>query len=130
MAKILSIIAAMVLVLHGLIHVIGTVADLKLGSIEGFSYKTALLGRHWEVGERGMWIFSALWAVAAIGFVVAAVALLAEWGWWKAQLIGVTLFSLALNALDWSTAYAGFIIDSVILTVLGLGPRLATWFSP
>ena len=75
MAKILTIIAASVLILHGLIHVIGTVVYLKLGMIEGFSYKTTLLGGRWDVGERGTWISGILWAVAAIGFVVAAVAL-------------------------------------------------------
>lgn len=42
--------------------------------------------------------------MAAIGFVAAAVALLAGWGWWQPVLVGVTLFSLVLTALDWSNA--------------------------
>lgn len=129
MAKIITIIAAIVLVLHGLIHLMGTAVYMKLGTVEGLSYKTTLLGGRWDLGAGGIWVFGALWAVAAIGFVVAVMALLAGSGWWQPVLVGVTLFSLVLTALDWSSAYAGTIINIVILAVLWLGPRITSWFS-
>lgn len=74
-------------------------------------------------------MFGALWTVAAVGFIIAAVALLAGWGWWQPVLVGVTLFSLVLTALDWNTAIVGVILDAVILAVLWPGPRIANWFS-
>jgi len=40
-----------------------------------------LLGGRWDLGEGGIRVFGALWAAAAIGFVAAAAALLAGWGW-------------------------------------------------
>jgi hypothetical protein len=80
------------------------------------------------LGANGIAVYGALWAVAAIGFVVAAVALLAGWSWWRPVLIGVTLFSLALTALDWGVAYAGVIINIVILVVILLGPKIVNWF--
>jgi hypothetical protein len=123
------IIAAFVLVLHGLIHLMGTTVYMKLGTLEALPYKTTLLSGRWDLGEGGIRAFGALWAVAAIGFVVAAVALLAGWGWWQPTLIWVALFSLVLTALDWSNAYAGVIINIVILAVLALGPRIAGWLS-
>jgi len=123
------IIASIVLILHGFIHLMGTTVYMKLGTIEALPYKTTLLGGRWELGEGGMWAFGALWAVAAIGFVAAAAALLAGWSWWQPALVAVALFSLALTALDWSTAYAGAIINIVILAVLGLWGRIAGWFS-
>lgn len=98
---------------------------MQLTTIEGMAYKTTLLGGRWDLGEAGIRVFGALWVVAAIGFAVAAVALLAGWGWWQPVLVGVTLFSLVLTALDWSNAFASVIINIVILAVVLLGSRIA-----
>lgn len=111
MSKTIIIIASIVLLLHGLIHLMGTAVYIKLTTIEGFVYKTTLLGGRWDLGEGGIRVFGVLWALAAIGFIVGAVALLAGWGWWQPVLVGVTLFSLVLTGLDWSVAYAGIIIN-------------------
>ena len=116
------IIASVLLIFHGLIHLMGTAAYMKLAVIDQLPYKTTVLGGRWELGPRGTTVYGALWAVAAIGFIVAAVALLSGWTWWQPVLIGVTLFSLILTALDWGVAYAGVIINIVILAVLWLGP--------
>jgi hypothetical protein len=129
MDKIMTIVAAIVLALHGLIHFFGTVVYLKLGTIQGFGYKTTLLGGRWDLGESGMRIFGGLWAVAAIGFVVMAVALFSGLSWWKPILVGVTLFSLVLTALDWKLAFAGVILNIVILAGLWLGPLIVSRFS-
>jgi hypothetical protein len=124
----LLIIVSIVLIVHGLVHLMGTTVYLKLGTIEGFSYKTTLLNGRWDLGETGIAVFGALWAVAAVGFVIAGVALLAGWSWWQPVLVGVTLFSLALTVLDWKTAFAGAIINIAILVVLWLGPQLSIGF--
>jgi hypothetical protein len=129
MPKIIIIIAAIILALHGLVHLMGTAVYMKLAEIEGLTYKTTLLGGRWDLGEGGIGVFGVLWAVAAVGFVIAAVAWLVGWGWWQPVLVGVTLFSLVLTVLDWSNAFMGAIINVVILAVLWLGPRLAGWFS-
>ncbi len=129
MSRMLLIIGSVVLVLHGLVHLMGMTVYLKLGTLEAFSYKTTLLNRRWDLGETGIAVFGALWAVAALGFVIAAVALLAGWSWWQPVLVGVTLTSLALTALDWNIAFAGANINILILAVLWLGPRVANWLS-
>ncbi len=128
MSRVLIVIAASVLVLHGLIHLMGTTVYMKLGSIENLPYKTTVLGGRVDLGERGMKVFGALWAVAAAGFVVAGAALIVGWPWWRPLLVAVTIFSLALTATDWTVAYAGAIIDIVILLVLWLGPHVMTAF--
>ena len=129
MPKIIIIIAAIVLALHGLVHLLGTAVYMKLAKIEGLKYKTTLLGGRWDLGEGGIRVFGALWALAAVGFVAAAVALMVGWSWWTPVLVGVTLYSLALCLLDWSSAFMGAIIDILILGVLWLGPRIAGWLS-
>ncbi len=59
-------------------------------------------------------------------FIVAAVALLAGWEWWRLVLVEVTLLSLLLKVLDWRVAYAGVVINIVILAVVWLGPHIAS----
>ena len=107
----------------------GTAAYLKLAVIPQLPYKTTVLDGRWELGASGIAVYGGLWAIAAIGFIVAAVALLASWNWWQPLLIVVTLLSLALTALDWDVAYAGVIVNIVILGILWLGPRLSGWVS-
>ncbi|MBZ5498995.1 MAG: ABC transporter permease [Acidobacteriia bacterium] len=129
MPRTFVIVVAFVLVLHGLIHLMGTAVYTKMATIEGLKYKTTLLGGRWDLGESGIRVFGALWAVAAVGFVVAAVALMAGWGWWQLMLVGVGVFSLVLTVLDWSNAFAGAIINIAILAAVLLGPRVVHWFS-
>jgi hypothetical protein len=127
--KTLLIIAAIVLIVHGLIHLMGTASYLKLTEIGELPYKTTLLNGSWDLGTKGIALFGVLWAVATVGFVAAGVAMIAGWSWWQPLLLGVTLFSLVLTALDYKVAYAGVIINVVILAVVLLGPRVAGWFS-
>ena len=127
--RILTIIASIVLALHGLIHLMGTAAYMKLVAIQQLPYKTTVLGGRWDLGPRGTAVYGALWAVAAIGFIVATLALLGGWSWWQPVLLGVTLFSLVLTALDWGVAYAGVIVNIAILAILMLGPHITSWFS-
>lgn len=129
MLRIMLIVATIVLVLHGLIHLMGTAAYLKLAVIQQLPYKTTVLGGRWDLGAGGIAVYGVLWAVAAVGFVVAALAFWFGWAGWQPLLLGVTLLSLALTALDWDVAFAGVILNIVILALLGLGPRLTSWFA-
>jgi hypothetical protein len=53
--KPLKIIAAVVLAAHGLLHLIGTAAYLKLADVQGFPYKTTVLGGR-AVGSSSHWL--------------------------------------------------------------------------
>lgn len=65
-----------------------------------------------------MGIFGAMWAVAAVGFVASAIAMLTGPSWWQPALIGVTVFSLLLTGLDWNLAFAGVALNLVILALV------------
>ncbi len=60
MPKTIIIIASIILVLHGLIHLMGTAVYMKLTRIQGLNYKTTLLGGRWDLGEGGIKVFGAL----------------------------------------------------------------------
>lgn len=112
-----------------MIDILGTAVYMQLATIEEMAYKTTLLGGRWDLGDAGIRVFGALWVVPAVGFVTGALAVLAGWDWWRPVLVGVTLFSLVLTVLDWNNAFAGVIINAVILAAVLLGPRIAGWLS-
>jgi hypothetical protein len=100
----------------------GTAVYMKLVRIEGLPYKTTLLGGRWNLGGPGMRFFGALWALPAFGFVRGGVALLAGHAMWVPVVVVTTLVSLLLTVLDFSAAYAGAILNAVILAMVWLGP--------
>jgi hypothetical protein len=122
--KLALIVVALALVLHALIHLIGTTVYLKLADIQGFTYKSTLLGGRLDLGEAGMRIFGVLWVLPASGFVLVAFALLQGLDWWRNVLLGATLLSLGLTSLDWSIAFAGAVVNVAILLLLWFGPRV------
>jgi hypothetical protein len=122
-------LVVVVLILHGLVHFIGTAVYLRLADIPGFAYKTTLLGGRVDLGNGGIRAFGMLWLLPAIGFALAALALLQEWDWWRTVLLAVTLLSLGLTSLDWSVAFAGAIVNIAILAIVWLGPRMVGLFS-
>ena len=129
MSRILTHIAAVILVLHGLIHLMGTIVYLKLGVIEGLDYKTTLLGGRWDIGDGGIRIFGLLWACAAIGFILSVAAMYADMSWSQQLLGAAALFSLLITSLDYTTAYAGMALNIIILAWLWTGPYVLKWLS-
>jgi hypothetical protein len=123
----IKIIAALVLIAHGFIHLIGTIVYMKLGEIQGFNYKTTLLGGRWDLGVNGIRSFGALWIFPAVGFIVIGIALLMNLSWWRSMLLPVTLFSLILTDVDWNIAYAGLIVNIAILGLVWWSPRIPGW---
>jgi hypothetical protein len=116
--RILTIVAAIVLIVHGLIHLMGTAVYAGHAEIKGLSYKTTLLSGHWDLGRAGISVYGWLWVLPAMGFVVAAVALLAGWAWWNQIVVAVTLVSLVLTVLDWRNAFRGAVVDVAILALI------------
>ena len=90
MLRIVTVLVAVILIVHGLIHLMGTAVYARHAQIKGLTYKTTLLNGRWDLGEEGIRVFGALWVLPAIGFVAAALALLAGLEWWKPVLVGVT----------------------------------------
>ena len=113
---------AILLILHGLVHLMGTTVYMKLGRIEGLPYKTTLLNGRWDLGEQGMRVFGALWVLPAVGFALAGAALLVDHAMWLSLVIASCLVSLALTALDLKAAFAGAILNALILALIWLGP--------
>ena len=115
MKRLTRCIASLILVLHGLVHLMGTAVYLKLAEIEGLPYKTTLLNCSWDVGQSGMIFFGVLWALAGGGFLIGGVAWLAGKKLNRALLLITTCFSLLLTLLDYQSAFAGAVLNGMIL---------------
>ena len=118
MSRLWTVILAVVIALHGLVHLMGAVAYLGVAEVQGLPYKTTVLRGRWDLGELGIAIFGVLWAVAAVGFVSSAIGVILDRVWWRSVLFAVTYLSLALTALDSSVAFAGFFVDVLIVVFL------------
>ena len=114
--------AGLILALHGLIHLLGFASYLKLMTVPTLPYKTAVLGGRLDLGAAGMSLFGLAWGVAALGFVLVATAYLSGWAWWRPALTLVTLLSLVITVLDYGPAWAGIVVNLVILALLMLAP--------
>ena len=120
MPKLALSFVVVVLIVHGLIHLMGATVYLRLGEVQGLPYKTTVLNGRLDLGSTGIGVFGALWIVPALGFVLAAMALAFGWNWWLPALVGAALASLVLTGLDWNVAYAGAIVNVVIVVLVVL----------
>ncbi len=120
----LRILTAVVLGVHGLIHMLGVGAYLRLASIPELPYRTTVLNGILDLGPTGIAVYGALWGVVTVGFIVTAIGLFARWNWYRAALLCVTLLSLVVTALAWTVAYTGVVVNLAVLAGLWLtGPR-------
>lgn len=118
MNRLLTYVGSIILFGHGMIHFLGTAVYFELADVAEFPYKTTLLGGAVNVGDVGMRVFGVLWAVAAIGFVAAAGAVLTDWDHWPLLVGAVTVFSLLLTVLDYRVAYSGIVVNLGILAAV------------
>jgi hypothetical protein len=105
---------------HGLVHALGFAAYWRLARMESLPYQTTVLGGRIDVGDVGMRVIGTTFLLAAIGFGVVAWGCWIDAPWWRGLLLGTTLVSLVVTGLEWDVAYAGTVVDLVILAGMGL----------
>jgi hypothetical protein len=111
-------IAAVVLALHGVIHLIGFVSPWRIASVEGFAYQTTVLGGAQDVGDVGVRLIGLVWLGLTFGFLAAGYAV-----WrrkpWAVGLTGVfAIVSLIVCVAGLPETAAGAAIDVLILATV------------
>jgi hypothetical protein len=109
----LRIVVALVLIGHGLIHVMGFVLFLRLGEPGDLRYSGALP----EPGTLAGTAAGILWLAAAGVFLASAVLLLAARPLWRHLTLAGAIISVPLVVLNLHMAGAGFIVDAVLLAL-------------
>ncbi len=108
-------IAAPLLALHGVIHLIGFVTPWRIATLEGFAYRTTVFNGASDVGDVGARVIGLVWLGLTFGFLAAG------YGVWRRARwsVGVTgvlaVVSLIVCVLGLPEAGAGAAIDGVIL---------------
>lgn len=125
MTRVLLYVAAGIVGVHGLIHLMGFVAYWPLAVVAELPYKTTVAGGALELGAVGMKVFGALWLLVALGFVAAVGGLFLGQGWWRPLMVGTSLVSTAIIALDWALAFRGAYVNVAILILVWLSTRLS-----
>jgi hypothetical protein len=125
MTKVLLYVVAGIIGVHGLIHLMGFVAYWPLAAVAELPYKTAVAGGAWDVGAVGMKIFGVLWLIVALGFVAAVGGFFFGLSWWRPLLVGTSLVSTAIIALDWAPAFRGAYVNVAIVILVWLSTRLS-----
>jgi hypothetical protein len=111
------IAAAIVLALHGLIHLIGFVVPWRLAEPEGFTYQTTVLAGAVEIGDLGIRLVGLAWLAVGAAFVVIAIGLWRAAPWVGTAAVAVALVSLTLSLLGLPEAGAGIVVNLAILAV-------------
>jgi hypothetical protein len=110
--------AAALLALHGLIHLIGFMSPWRIATLEGFAYRTTVLGGAQDLGAVGVRVIGLIWLGLTVGFLAAGYAV---WGRkpWAVGLTGVlAMLSLIVCVAGLPETAAGVAIDVVILGTL------------
>jgi len=116
---------ALLLVAHGIAHLVGFVVPWGLMAAPDLANRTTVVGGAIDIGESGMKLFGIVWLALAIGFVTTGGALLAGRpdGIW---IVRLTALSLVACIAGWPDARIGLIVNVAIIAVLFTFPQLST----
>jgi peptidoglycan/LPS O-acetylase OafA/YrhL len=111
-------IAAIVLALHGAIHLIGFVTPWRIATLEGFAYRTTVFNGALDVRDAGARVIGLAWLGLTVGFLTAGYGV-----WrgtrWAVGLTGVlAVVSLVVCLLGLPETFAGIAINVVILAMV------------
>lgn len=101
------------LILHGLIHILGTLTEFNLVEIEDFSGKTLI-----SLSDATKKVLGVIWALVMIMFLVAAFGLYADLDWWRSLTIASIIISQILVIIWWPDAKFGTIANLLIVTMM------------
>jgi hypothetical protein len=123
-----TLFVAAALALHGVIHLIGFVVPWGIAAVDGFPARTTALGGALVLGDTGARAVGVLWLVAAVAFVVAALAAWRRRSWTPALCLAAAIGSSVLCALALPDAAAGLVVNvgvaaSAVWTMSGAGAR-------
>ena len=111
------VLAAAVLAVHGLLHLVGFAVPWRLSGIEPISARRAL-GGHIQLNVRTARVIGVFWLGAAISFLVAAGGLLLGLPWAAELIIAAAVVSLALCIIGLPEMFLGVIANLLIIVVL------------
>ena len=116
---------AVLVIIHGLIHLIGFRVYAQAAQVAEMPFKTIFLNGSLDLGASGTRVYGWLWLLPTLGFILAGVGFFLHASWWQPALIVASLASLIVTGMDWKNAFLGTLIDAILLAVTLLWPIAA-----
>ena len=110
--------AAVLLALHGVIHLIGFVSPWRIATLEGFSYRTTIVGGVQDIGDVGVRVIGPVWLVLTLGFLAAGYAVWRGKPWAVGLTGSLAVGSLIVCVAGLPETAAGVAIDVVIVATV------------
>jgi hypothetical protein len=107
---------ALVLIAHGIAHLVGFVVPWGLMPSDMAGRTTVLAGAV-DIGETGARVFGILWLALAIGFFASGAALLAGWRD-SVWIVRLAALSLVFCGVGWPDTRIGLIVNVIIIVAL------------
>lgn len=120
----MRIVIGIVLIAHGIAHLLGFLVPWQIIKSEEMPYKTTLLSGKADIGNAGIRIFGLFWLAIAVAFIIIGAGAILETTWWLNLLPGITMFSMLFSILSWPESKIGVLINVSIMTLLGISARL------
>ncbi len=109
---------AVLVAVHGLIHLIGFVVPWRLAPVDGFPYRTTAFNGSLLLGETGAQVIGVAWLALAVGFVIAGLGIWRSSTWALPLTAALAMASLIVCVLGLPEAAAGIVVNVAILGVV------------
>lgn len=113
---------ALIVLIHGLIHLMGFVNQWNLKKINQFTGIT-----FFQVSENLSKFFGVLWLLTALVFIISAAGFLADKDWWTVIGLAAIIISQFLIIVYWKDARAGTIANIIILVVIVISISISSF---
>jgi len=116
--KIITVGIGVLVIIHGLIHLIGFRVYAQAAQVAEMPFKTIFLNGSLDLGASGTRVYGWLWLLPPLGFILAGVGFFLHTSWWQPALIVASLASLIVTGMDWKNAFLGTLIDAILLAAI------------
>jgi hypothetical protein len=114
---------AFLLVAHGVAHLVGAISSWQLATLAGLPYKTTIFSGRLDVGDAGIQVVGVLWLIAALAFLVGAIAFITDRDWAGRFVFAAVAASMLLCAMGWPDSRLGLAVNVGLALVLAIGAR-------
>ena len=117
-------VLVVILVAHGIAHLVGFISSWELATLAELPYKTTVFSGRLDVGDAGIRVIGVLWLLAALAFLVAAIAVATGMSWAGRFMLATVIESALLCVAGWPDARLGLALNVGLVLVLTIGASL------
>jgi hypothetical protein len=109
---------AVLLALHGVIHLIGFASPWRIATLGGFAYRTTVFNGGLDIGDVGVRVIGLVWLGLTVGFLAAGYGVWRRKPWSVGLTCVLAIASLIVCIVGLPETGAGVAIDAAILATV------------